>query len=103
MTNDDFLIVDGLETVVLKRQQADGTFAAGIGVRATREPPNKRTVAGQMEAADVVFHLHGPDVGEDGVRPGDRISDYEEHDYTATGATLAGMLDTWRTPAVRTP
>lgn len=103
MTNDDFLLVDGLETVVLKRQQSDGTFATGIGVRAVREPPNKRTVAGQMEAADVVLHLHGEDVGAEGVRPGDRVEDYEGHAYTVTGATLAGMLDTWRVAAVRVP
>ena len=98
---DDFLVVDGLEAVDLLRQRADGTYEAAVAVRAVRESPNKSRVAGQMEAADAVFHLFGPDVGAAGVRPGDRIADHAGAQWSVSGATLGGVLDQWRCPSIR--
>jgi electron transfer flavoprotein alpha/beta subunit len=100
---EDFLLVDGLESVELARQLADGTYGAAVTVRAVRESPNRKTSAGLMEGADVVFHLHGPDVGAAGVHRGDRITDSEGNSWDATGATLAGVLDQWRVACVQLP
>lgn len=100
---EDFLIVDGLETVNLLRQNSDGTFAAPVEVRAVREMPNKKTAAGLMEAADIIFHLYQPDVGEEGVRPLDQIQDAAEETWSVNSAALGGILDQWRCPATKAP
>lgn len=111
----DFALVDGWELVYLLRQQSDGTFATAVGpVRAARESVNKRTVAGQMEAVDLVFHLDAtegdaPDgtetvgVGDGGVRTGDRIRDAADREYEVKGPALEGAEDQWRCPCTRVP
>lgn len=100
---DDFLIVDGLETVHLLRQSSAGAYAGAVEVRAVRENPDKNKTAGLMEASDIIFHLFAPDVGEDGVRPGDRIEDYTGDQYSVNGAGLGGVFDTWRCPSTKVP
>lgn len=100
---EDFLIVDGLETVHLLRQTSAGEYATAVEVRAVRENPDKRKVAGLMENAEIIFHLYAPDVGDTGIRPGDRIEDYTGKQYTANSAALGGVFDQWRCPCVGVP
>lgn len=105
----DFLVADGREVVLLSRLNADGTYGAAVEVIATRESPNKKTVAGLMEAADLVFHLHskagaaGTGAAVTELRRGDRITDHEGKVWDAQGCTLAGVLDQWRVPTVQVP
>ena len=100
----DFLTLAGglgLETVELLRQTAAGGFEAAVTVRAVREEPSRKTVAGQMEAADLVWHLYGPDVGERGVLARDRIRDHSGALWAAMGVSLMGLSDQWRVPTTR--
>jgi hypothetical protein len=111
----DFRVADGWELVHLKRQTPAGEYAAPVGpVFALRESLNKRTVAGQMEAADLVWHLDAtagdaPDgtatvgVGDDGVRTGDRIRDAAGVEYSVNGPTLEGATDQYRCPCTKVP
>jgi hypothetical protein len=116
----DFRVADGWEPVYLIRQNADATYADAVGpIFALREALNKRSVAGQMEAADVVWHLDAsepeagtlaPDgvteivgVGAEGVRAGDRIRDAADVLYSVTGATLEGATDQYRCPSIKVP
>jgi hypothetical protein len=101
--SDDFLIADGIETVELRRLKADGTYEAAVDCRAVREPMNKKTVAGQMEAADLVFHLHGPDVGAAGVRGKDKLTDAAGVEWAVSNPSLAGVVDQWRCPVTKIP
>jgi hypothetical protein len=100
---DDFLFADGLETVLLLRQTSAGQYAAGVEVRAVRESPDRSKVAGLMEAATLVWHLHGPDVGAEGVRPEDRIQDFAGAQWNVKDASLAGVADQWRCPSLMVP
>lgn len=109
----DFLLADGWELVHLLRQSADGTFGDPVGpIFALRETLNKKTVAGRMEAADVVWHLDAvggaaPDgtavagVGDDGVTRGDRIRDSSSVLWSVTDPSQAGASDQWRCPGTR--
>lgn len=111
----DFRVTDGWELVSLLRQAADGTYAAAVTpIFAARESVNRRNVAGQMEAADVVFHLDASDgdapdgtatvgVGATGIRTGDRIKDAANVEYEVKGPTLEGAEDQWRCACVRVP
>jgi hypothetical protein len=113
---DDFKVVDGWELVYLLRQESDGEYADPVGpILAARESVNKRTVAGQMQAANLVFGLDAtggtaPDgeteleeIGADGVRTGDRIRDAANVEYEVQNPTLEGAEDQWRCPVVRVP
>lgn len=111
----DFRVADGWELVSLLRQNSGGTFDAAVTpIFAVREAVDKRKVAGQMEAADVIFHLDASDgdapdgtatvgVGSTGVRPGDQIQDAVGRNYGISGATLEGAEDQWRCPCVKVP
>lgn len=110
----DFRVVDGWELVTLRRQNADATYTDAGPIFAARESVNKKTVAGQMEAADCVFHLDAqagdaPDgtptvgVGDDGVSTGDRIRDAVGREYEVKGPTLEGAEDQWRCPVTKVP
>lgn len=99
----DFLLTDGLETVLLQRQTAQGQYAEAVEVRAVRESPGTSKVAGMMEAEELVWHLHAPDVGAEGVRPGDRIEDHAGEKWSVGGASLGGVFDQWRCACAGVP
>lgn len=111
----DFKVVDGWELVTLRRQNADATYTDVGPIFACRESVNKKTVAGQMEAADSIFHLDvdggtAPDgetetvgVGDTGVTTGDRIRDAASREYEVKGPTLEGAEDQWRCPVTKVP
>jgi hypothetical protein len=106
----DFRVADGWQLVGLLVQQSDGTYAAAVEpIFAIREPSNKRTAAGLMEAADAVFHLDataGEDpavVAAEQVRPGDRIEDEDGVLWSVMSATLEGAEDQWRCACLKVP
>lgn len=99
----DFRVADGPECVRLRRQTPDGAFGPSVNCDyALRETLNKKTAAGMMEAADIVWHLDAEEVGEIGVARGDLIIDCDGIEYRVESPTLAGASDQWRCPSTVT-
>lgn len=95
----DFRVADGPESVRLRRQLSDGNYDADVDCKyAIREVLNKKTTAGMMESADIVWHLDGDEVGTAGVAHGDQIIDAVAVEYRIETPTLAGASDQWRCP-----
>jgi len=93
--DNDFLIVDGLEDLLVSRAKPDGTYENAHPTRGCREVPKRNTPIVLADAVGMTWHIHAPDWPFDALIPGDRIEGEDEIGWIILEADLSGASDQW--------
>jgi hypothetical protein len=98
--SDDLLIVDGIETVILSPQDADGGYSAPITGQGFWEPPTAKNTSGVV-SVDRVWHLHAPTFPGVELTRGDLLTAADGTQWVIERASLVGQVDQWQVQTTR--
>jgi len=92
---DDFLIVDGLESVSLERTDTAPATAIAHAMRRATRTAEADASGGRYTSSDLVWHLPRAELS-DSPRLGDRIVDAQENRWTVLEVESCGFGNRWR-------